>query len=94
MNTSLTKNHLMTLTGITVERSPTDLYRFRDERNCFLKNSNPQSAMRRAGHNPTDIEVYDIINKIDDESGHLDFQVKNDGHDFFGLSMLTGYPIM
>ena len=31
--------------------------------------------MRRAGQNPTDIEVLDIINKIDDESGCLDFQV-------------------
>ncbi len=31
--------------------------------------------MRRAGQNPTDIEVLDIINKIDDESGYLDFQV-------------------
>jgi len=33
-----------------------------------------QAAMRRAGHNPTDVEVYDIINKIDDDTGHLDFQ--------------------
>ena len=31
--------------------------------------------MRRAGQNPTDIEVLDIINKIDDETGCLDFQV-------------------
>ena len=31
--------------------------------------------MRRAGHNPTDVEVLDIINRIDDESGYLDFQV-------------------
>ena len=31
--------------------------------------------MRRAGHNPTDVEVLDIINKIDDETGSLDFQV-------------------
>ena len=35
--------------------------------------------MRRAGHNPTDIEVLDIINKIDNETGGLDFEV-NDGH--------------
>ena len=34
-----------------------------------------QAAMRRAGHNPTDIEVLDIINKIDNDSGGLDFQV-------------------
>ena len=34
-----------------------------------------KAAMRRAGHNPTDVEVLDIINKIDDESGSLDFQV-------------------
>ena len=31
--------------------------------------------MRRAGHNPTDVEELDIINRIDDESGYLDFQV-------------------
>ena len=29
--------------------------------------------MRRAGQNPTDIEVQDLINKIDDGSGTLDF---------------------
>ena len=34
-----------------------------------------QSAMRRAGANPTDVEVTDIINKIDNETGALDFQV-------------------
>ena len=34
-----------------------------------------KAAMRRAGHNPTDVEVLDIINKIDDDSGSLDFQV-------------------
>jgi len=33
-----------------------------------------QKAMRRAGRNPTDVEVLDIINKIDDESGYLDFK--------------------
>ena len=32
--------------------------------------------MRRAGQNPTDVEVLDIINKIDDDSGCLDFQVR------------------
>jgi len=35
-----------------------------------------QYAMRRAGSNPTDVEVQDMINKIDDGSGTLDF------HDF------------
>ena len=30
--------------------------------------------MRRAGQNPTDIEVLDIINRIDDDTGYLDFQ--------------------
>ena len=29
--------------------------------------------MRRAGQNPTDIEVQDLINKIDNGSGTLDF---------------------
>ena len=32
--------------------------------------------MRRAGHNPTDVEVTDIINKIDSDSGNIDFQVR------------------
>ena len=31
--------------------------------------------MRRCGHNPTDIEVADIINKIHDDSGTLDLEV-------------------
>ena len=29
--------------------------------------------MRRAGQNPTDVEVQDMVNKIDDGSGVLDF---------------------
>ena len=32
--------------------------------------------MRRCGHNPTDIEVSDIINKIHDDSGSLDLEVR------------------
>ena len=31
-------------------------------------------CMRRAGQNPTDIEVHDMINKIDNGSGVLDFE--------------------
>ena len=31
--------------------------------------------MRKAGANPTDIEVMEIMNKIDDESGSFDFPV-------------------
>ena len=31
--------------------------------------------MRRCGHNPTDIEVSDIINKIHNDTGSLDLQV-------------------
>ena len=31
--------------------------------------------MRRCGHNPTDIEVSDIINKIHDDTGSLDLEV-------------------
>ena len=34
-----------------------------------------QAAMRRCGHNPTDIEVSDIINKIHDDTGSLTFDV-------------------
>ena len=30
--------------------------------------------MRRAGQNPTDVEVQDMVNKIDDGSGVLDFE--------------------
>merc|ERR1711997_704528 len=33
-----------------------------------------QAAMRRCGHNPTDIEVSDIINKIHDDTGSLNFE--------------------
>merc|ERR1719430_1188817 len=33
-----------------------------------------QLAMRRAGQNPTDVEVQDMVNKIDDGSGVLDFE--------------------
>merc|ERR1719273_1053771 len=36
--------------------------------------SNLQAAMRRCGHNPTDIEVSDIINKIHNDTGSLDFE--------------------
>ncbi len=36
-----------------------------------------QYAMRRAGQNPTDIEVQDLINKIDNGSGTMDFEVIN-----------------
>ena len=34
-----------------------------------------KAAMRRCGHNPTDIEVSDIINKIHDDTGSLNFEV-------------------
>ncbi|XP_023345972.1 neo-calmodulin [Eurytemora carolleeae] len=37
--------------------------------------SSLQSAMRRAGQNPTDIEVSDLINNIHDGSGYLEFQI-------------------
>ena len=33
--------------------------------------------MRRCGHNPTDIEVSDIINKIHDDTGSLSFEVRS-----------------
>ena len=33
--------------------------------------------MRKAGANPTDIEVMEIMNKIDDESGSFDFPVSS-----------------
>ena len=32
-----------------------------------------KSAMRRVGQNPTDMEVHDMLNKIDDGSGVMDF---------------------
>ena len=35
--------------------------------------------MRRCGHNPTDIEVSDIINKIHNDTGSLDLQVSISG---------------
>ena len=58
----------------------------RPEKSSYIKKSldmyikklftSTQAAMRRAGANPTDVEVLDIINRIDDDSGHLDFPVK------------------
>ena len=30
--------------------------------------------MRRAGTNPTEVEVHDILNKIDDGSGDITFE--------------------
>ena len=36
-----------------------------------------KSAMRRAGANPTDVEITDIINKADNDTGYLDFAVRN-----------------
>ncbi len=44
-----------------------------------------QYAMRRAGQNPTDIEVQDLINKIDNGSGTMDFEVTNS----HGLTLLN-----
>ena len=35
--------------------------------------------MRRCGHNPTDIEVADIINKVHDDTGSLGFEVGKHG---------------
>ena len=36
--------------------------------------------MRRAGGNPTDVEVLDIINKNEDDSGTIDFPVSGEDH--------------
>merc|ERR1712183_324880 len=43
-------------------------------KNGKISYSSLQNAMRRAGRNPTDVEVLDIINKIDDGSGYLDLK--------------------
>ena len=32
--------------------------------------------MRRAGANPTDVEITDIINRADNDTGYLDFSVR------------------
>ena len=34
-----------------------------------------QAAMRRCGHNPTDVEVADFINKVHDDTGSVGFEV-------------------
>ena len=34
-----------------------------------------KAAMRRAGQNPTDVEIVSIINKYDNDSGYIDFKV-------------------
>merc|ERR1712106_749700 len=41
--------------------------------NGAIPTSNLQYAMRRVGLNPTGVEVQDLINKIDNGSGTLDF---------------------
>ena len=33
--------------------------------------------MRRAGQNPTDVEVQDLLNNIDNGSGTIDFEVSS-----------------
>ena len=38
-----------------------------------ISTSDLQSALRRAGQNPTESEVQDMINKIDDGTASLDF---------------------
>ena len=42
--------------------------------NCFSQDL--QYAMRRAGQNPTESETQDMVNKIDDGSSSLNFEVK------------------
>ena len=44
-------------------------------RNGKISQGSLQNAMRRAGINPTDVEVHDMINKIDDGSGVLTFEM-------------------
>ena len=34
-----------------------------------------QAAMRRAGQNPTDVEIVSLINKYDNDTGYIDFKV-------------------
>ena len=41
---------------------------------CFSQDL--QYAMRRAGQNPTESETQDMVNKIDDGSSSLNFEVK------------------
>lgn len=31
--------------------------------------------MRRAGQNPTDVEIVSLINKYDNDTGYIDFKV-------------------
>ena len=64
---------LRLLTGAAAAGSPTGPYRWMEVcsvtlwfRSVFAVNH---------GQNPTDIEVLDTINKIDNDTGGLDFQV-------------------
>ena len=61
--------------GIAAEKSPMAPFRLVRLYRHLQAFMDIQGAMRRAGHNPTDIEVMDIINKIDNDTGGLDFQV-------------------
>ena len=51
-------------------------HRFYDVKKYINSTNFVQLRLRRAGHNPTDVEVTDIINKIDSDSGNIDFQVR------------------
>merc|ERR1711953_748073 len=42
-------------------------------KNGTIPTKDLQYALRRAGQNPTDVEVQDLINEIDDGTGTLDF---------------------
>ena len=44
--------------------------------------------MRRAGANPTDVEITDIINRADNDSGYLDFAVRICQEIKWGFSMI------
>ena len=44
--------------------------------------------MRRAGANPTDVEITDIINRADNDTGYLDFAVRICPAIRWGFSMI------
>lgn len=45
-----------------------------------------QALMRRAGANPTDVEILDIVNKVGGESGNVCNLLKSHGINTFDLS--------
>ena len=80
MNSKTTNNPMNPLKHTEAEKCNEDRQAYYGAFQSFDWNSSGKishgsllSAMRRAGANPTEVEVHDIINKLDDGTGHISF---------------------